>query len=282
MSSKIDFIGIGTAKSATTTIAFLLDEHPEICLSIPKEIHFFNKQGDTNSKELMDSYMHHFKHCPTNSIKGEFSPQYFARYDYTPKKIYEAFPNVKLLLCIRNPTDRLYSYFQMRENRSIPNEASFSHKIRTDSSYVDGSLYYKHLSRYLNFFDRKNILVLTFEQIKEHPIKTIQGVYSFLGVDSSYIPSNPFLKANKSIQTRFKFLNSFERWFVKTLGKLGGGKIIQWLKAKNIHKMYQSLYTRPYSYPPMKETDCQWLKQQFASDIKQLEQLLEQDFSHWK
>ena len=38
---KIDFMGIGIGKSGTTWIAKCLNEHPEICISNPKEPHFF-------------------------------------------------------------------------------------------------------------------------------------------------------------------------------------------------------------------------------------------------
>ena len=38
----IDFIGIGVLKAATTNIAEILHEHPQICISVPKEVRYFN------------------------------------------------------------------------------------------------------------------------------------------------------------------------------------------------------------------------------------------------
>ena len=40
-----DFIGIGANKSGTTWVADMLQQHPEICLSEPKEVRYFNKVG---------------------------------------------------------------------------------------------------------------------------------------------------------------------------------------------------------------------------------------------
>ncbi len=37
---KIDFIGVGAPKCGTTWVAQCLSEHPQICLSKPKEINF--------------------------------------------------------------------------------------------------------------------------------------------------------------------------------------------------------------------------------------------------
>lgn len=41
---------IGAQKSGTTTLAYLLAQHPDICLSEPKETHFFHNTGQ---KELI-------------------------------------------------------------------------------------------------------------------------------------------------------------------------------------------------------------------------------------
>ena len=37
----VDFIGIGTQKAGTTTFFHILDEHPQICMAVPKEVEFF-------------------------------------------------------------------------------------------------------------------------------------------------------------------------------------------------------------------------------------------------
>jgi hypothetical protein len=43
---NIDFIGIGTSKAGTTWISEMLDAHPGICMSEPKEVNYFNEQDN--------------------------------------------------------------------------------------------------------------------------------------------------------------------------------------------------------------------------------------------
>ncbi len=45
---KVDFIGIGAQKAATSWIAKCLIEHPEICLAASKETHFFSDDESFN------------------------------------------------------------------------------------------------------------------------------------------------------------------------------------------------------------------------------------------
>ena len=78
----LDFVGIGAGKAATTTVARLLEAHPDICLSVPKEARYFNRynayhfQSRNNSQfgKPLDWYSNHFTHCRSGSKLGEFSP----------------------------------------------------------------------------------------------------------------------------------------------------------------------------------------------------------------
>jgi hypothetical protein len=40
---NIDFIGIGAGKAGTTWVSEMLDTHPEICMSEPKELNYSNE-----------------------------------------------------------------------------------------------------------------------------------------------------------------------------------------------------------------------------------------------
>lgn len=53
---KIDFIGIGAAKSGTTWLTTVLRQHPEIFLSKVKEIHYFNQYRGMDHYEPNKNY----------------------------------------------------------------------------------------------------------------------------------------------------------------------------------------------------------------------------------
>ncbi len=108
---KIDFIGIGAAKAASTWIFTCLNEHPEICSDSRKETNFFSRYY--NYKKGIKYYYSLFSHCSEDKIKGEFSPTYISS-PQAPYLIYKHFPEVKLIACLRNPVDRAYSEYNFR------------------------------------------------------------------------------------------------------------------------------------------------------------------------
>ncbi|MFW6174033.1 MAG: hypothetical protein ACOC5T_09840 [Elusimicrobiota bacterium] len=69
---KVDFLGIGWPRCATSWIYECLKEHSEICMAEKKETHYFT----VNFKKGINYYHDCFKHCDLNAIKGEYSPDY--------------------------------------------------------------------------------------------------------------------------------------------------------------------------------------------------------------
>ena len=123
---KVDFIGIGAGKCGTTWISKCLAEHPQVCFSIPKETFFFNRDvGVFNDPNLISSsdqcyskydregikgYTKYFQHYKRGQIRGEWCVGYLGD-SLASQKIKMEFPNVKILVCLRNPIDRAYSHF---------------------------------------------------------------------------------------------------------------------------------------------------------------------------
>jgi len=285
----LDFIGIGAGKAATTTVARLLDAHPDICLSVPKEVRYFNRYNNyhfqcrNNSQfgKPLDWYSNHFTHCQSGSKLGEFSPQYLVDPE-APTAIYERFPDTKLILCMRNPADRAYSSYQMIRHYHRAEKRPFSEAIRAEPEYVEKGLYYKHLCRYLKYFDLSQFAFVLFDDMKKKPAQCIRQLYEFLGVNPNFTPEHIGLAANPFKRTRFRWLKQLEFHAVNTIAGKGGTAFIEWLKDKGLNTMMHRIYTQPTQYPPMSTTDRDWLREQFARDLVSLERLLNQDFSDWK
>src|SRR3989338_8844309 len=105
--TKIDFIGVGAMRCGTTWIWQCLIEHPRICSIPKKEVNFFREES---YEDRLDEYLAKFSHCPTDSLKGEFTPSYINRLDCA-ERIKRFFPDVKIIICLRNPIDRAYDQY---------------------------------------------------------------------------------------------------------------------------------------------------------------------------
>lgn len=209
---KPDFIGIGAGKAGTTWIFQCLKEHPEICVSSKKELFFFDKPYIY--RKGIKYYQSFFRHCSKNKIKGEIAPSYIFSLQ-APYLIYKHFPNVKLIACLRNPVDIIFSLYKfsllLKERYCI--YKTFEIAIKKDSTLVELGNYYKQLKPYFDLFPRKNILVMFYKDLKNNPIEFIKKIYSFLELNNvDFLPSIINKKINvtgfRIVHNKINFLNS--------------------------------------------------------------------------
>ena len=102
---KVDFIGIGFNRSGTSWISKCLDEHPEICVSRPKETFYYSNDYFRGPKY----YENCFKHCKADvKVRGEFTPSYIYA-EESLKLIKAEQPEAKVLVSVRDPLERTIS-----------------------------------------------------------------------------------------------------------------------------------------------------------------------------
>ncbi len=289
---KIDFIGIGAVKCATTWISKCLDEHPQICLSRIKEVRFFNNVK--KYRRGIDWYKSYFKNCPDDSIKGEFTPGYM-NFNQVAERIKRLFPNAKLIVSLRNPIERAYSDYWYSKVRGFElNE--FKKAIKENSRYVEWGFYYKKLKPFFELFPKENILVLIYEDITKNPLKFIQKIYHFLGVDKNFIPPSinkkiwttsenqfPFAGLNRIIIRSIKISkkNIFLKKIALLASSLGLKKVLSLMyRIGGMGRKMEGVKSLPK--PPIEESVRKCLQQIYKNDIRNLEKLIGRDLSFWK
>lgn len=285
---NIDFIGIGTSKAGTTWISEMLDAHPGICMSEPKEVNYFNEQDNyyinginSNYSKGFSWYEKHFLHWKAGQIIGEFTPKYLSD-SKAPLRIKKAFPNVKLIVCLRNPVDRAFSqynfikYFKKKEDRS------FAEVVRKEPQYIEKGLYCKHLNKYFQYFDKNQIHIIWFEDIKNHPDDVLKKLFHFLGVDETFNPLNLNKKINAARQSRFHQIPQLMDKVTSLLTQYRLSFIIKAIKKTGLHTLIKKANSQKINFPPPPDEARRFLRKQFAEDIASLEKLLIKDLSHWK
>ena len=103
-----NFIIIGAAKSATTTLTTILPQHPDIFISKPKEPKFFGRYY----KKGWDWYASRFKKGKDFALRGEGSTMYASglhSFSKTPELMHRYLPDLKLIYIVRHPLDRIVS-----------------------------------------------------------------------------------------------------------------------------------------------------------------------------
>jgi len=293
---KLDFVGIGVARAGTTWIYECLKEHPQICMSKNEEGGFFNslKEKNRGLKSYPDSYSFNFAHCPEGQIRGEYNPLYLADPEVL-HLIKKHYPEIKIIVCLRNPVERAYSHFLgTKLVGEISKTETFEGAIEkgTENDCIKLGFYYSQLKTVFELFPENNILVLINEDIAKNPAKFIQSIYEFLGVDSSFIPSivNEKLRQLSQNTLRSVLLNKairkaleFFRWkplkpIVVFLKKIGVNRLINLVTSTNYTPPTRR---KPYTKPPIMEKDRKRLQEIYSPEIKNLEKLLNKDLSFW-
>lgn len=194
-----NFLIVGIGKGGTSSLYYYLGKHPQILPAIRKEIHFFSE----NIERGLDWYLSHFPPIPKESIflTGEATPWYFVSYE-VEKKVASVFPNIKIILLLRNPILRAFSQYQMQlkfagEQRSfaevISSEIEAIKKFsspgeddstywQTEKGYLLFGLYFYFIEKWMAVFPREQFLILRSEDFYANPAATLTQIFEFLGV----------------------------------------------------------------------------------------------------
>jgi hypothetical protein len=242
-----DFLVIGAQKAGTTALYAYLRWHPEISGPFWKEVSFFDRHWWRGEAW----YRGQLPLRTDGKLVGEASPSYVF-HPLAPERVYALVPAVRLILLVREPAERAYSHYQHevalgREPLSFEDAleaeserlAGQVDRLRADPrafsrswwdhAYVARGLYADQIERWLEFFPRDQILVLTTDELGMRPAETYASVLAFVGssphelasyprvFDRDYPPMRPETRA--ALEARFTEPNRrLERLLDRPLG----------------------------------------------------------------
>jgi len=192
-----NFLIIGAAKAATTSLSSLLDAHPEAGIVRGKEPHFFSYDqhyafGWNNYLQL---YAHH-SHC---KALGDASTSY-SRIRYHPQvipRIQRHMPEAKIIYMVRHPIERMESaYVEHLCSATSLAFPSLSQAVRQMPMILDSSRYWEVFDAYRKAFGEKNVKVVWFEEYIADTPGQYREVCRFLGIDETVNPDLPAQKQN--------------------------------------------------------------------------------------
>jgi len=212
------FLCIGAQKSGTTTLHHFLKSSSEIELPFTsKEAPFFS-ENDRYTQGWEKYFQENFI-SNTKKKYGKVSPQYMY-HESIPYRIKKLFPDIKIIAILRDPIDRAISQYRMNlargyETRSI-NKAfeeelipeklikarallpqRYDKGLETNCYLVRGE-YGRLLKPYFANFDKSQILVLFFDDLKERPKYILESISKFLNVSSFNEEINIHFHSTKS------------------------------------------------------------------------------------
>lgn len=207
-----DFAIIGFMKCGTTSLYDYLIQHPQALPAFEKEPHFLSKyiqeleeSGLKENWHLSDfgkkCYLSHFPPRPKSPkfVTGEASTSFF----FTPnieKLVFNSFPNIKLIVIMRNPVKRTISHYyhavkydgevrsfeecitkEMNEIEKINNPQKIVENA-TLNRYLTHSMYVYFLEKWMNVFPKEQFLILENENLNRVPDIVMNRVFNYLNL----------------------------------------------------------------------------------------------------
>ena len=285
---KVDFFIVGAPKAGTTSLYHYLNEHPQVEMSSHKEPDYFSdkrihEQGmyyGKNRVNTLDKYESLFVQ-KESVVYGEGSVSYLF-YDNVAEDISKYNPKAKIIIMLRNPIERAFSHYLMDYRLCLISD-SFENIIVKKSKhknahlfyqqYIEVSKYAKQIQRYMDFFEKENILFIDYEDFKKNLSETVGQAYSFLNISTNFtadinIKHNTFiLPKNKVIRFIYSFV------FLR--------KMLIFLFPIYLVNNARDFLFKADKKPKLSNETRSLLRKIFTDDIKKLEKVLSKDYSKW-
>ncbi|MGA9532966.1 MAG: sulfotransferase domain-containing protein [Anaerolineales bacterium] len=192
----------GATRCGTTSLFLYLADHPGVCRSKVKETRFFLEKNHPLSRQAsyeqgLSKYMQYFDSCNALPVRLEATPDYLYS-QVAAGEIRRALSNVLLIFLLREPIDRLVSWFHYGRQRGLLTpivsfeqyvQASLEDKFEFDASdqlksAMRQGRYSSYLGHYLSVFAAGDLAVYNYDQFADEPEVVVSDICRRVGLSS--------------------------------------------------------------------------------------------------
>ncbi|MEC8965469.1 MAG: sulfotransferase [Pseudomonadota bacterium] len=277
---KPNFLIIGAARSATTSLYKYLSHHPEVFFPTIKEINYFSNERFWQRGEAW--YTNQFNSAVGKKAIGEASTSYTSAVgnnDIVPKRIKSALGSIKLIYIVRDPIDRAlshYMHYYHRSERVMPISELLNNKVYEDTLWQ--GKYAHQIDMYLRHFTANSLLVITVDELKSNPQKTMDRIFSHIEIDKMDIGeiSKETHNANDTATEKGKF----GKWVMNNYQRHIEQRELPW-PLKKAFLTLAKLDSTPLEKPTLSVQQLSELQEFYALDLKRMQEEYGLDLSSW-
>lgn len=294
MSKKIDFFIIGAQKSATTSLYEYLNSIDIVSMPLVKEMQVFtNDELYKNFPSNLPSF-----YCQNNAEKliGMADVEILYAYEKTAKRIYDHNRNAKIIIMLRNPIDRAYSSYWFSRKNQRENIETFEKAIALEDkrkktlnqndrlalTYLDVSMYYKQVKKFIDIFGEDHVLVLIMEEFIKDKEGEFAKVLDFLEIENDQFDKSLLNEKfneggavkNETLQAMFNNRNIVRNLY----SQLVPLKFRMLIRNKYINPLL-SKNSKNFKYDKLSTNTRAHLTKYFNDDVENLSKLLRKDLN---
>lgn len=282
---------VGAMKSGTTTLHRMLDLHPDIFMSGPKEPCFFAGREHLEKiwPEILshpyshdyEAYLSLFSKARKEQLCGESSTAY-AKYPIVPgvpARIYNFRPDARILFILRDPVERMISQY-WHSVRNDYETRQLDELVKIDPQYVAFSKYSMQIEQYLAFFPREQIYVITLESLQDKPNQILSMLFEWLGLQPIDIDHSSDTRAHTTPLTiaRSRKISFLEHIRYSRAWDIIGPRTPNWFRTLGRHMSEETIDRSTFSAEEFRKKMSGFREEQ----IHLLADLLQRDFPEWQ
>ena len=236
---------IGAPKSGTTWLARVLEQHPGICVSNPKEPNEVATHKGTFGRDVRLPNWERYSSCFVGEgVKLDCSVHTLSCPEAVTR-ISEWWPGAKFIVCLREPISRTISHWNMildtgEDRLNGADWSNFSEAWGDPRLRVD-SMYGASLSRWYNQFSSDRFLIIDSSEMRNNSESVLRRVEEHLGLESHTFNLEGGMSGNSAKERR-------PLTIVGSIFKLFAGLIPSVLKAPLVSSL-QNRGVNVYSWP---------------------------------
>lgn len=183
----LDFLCVGFQKCGTTSLYTALQDNKSIFLPNGKDTNFMRNFREPEAHEKL------WKSYPMEQLRNKCVGGIESGYINYAKEIYDYFgEGIKILICVRNPVEALYSNFKMamRDNyeqnlKKLGNMKSIPEMF---DIWIKGGgkkekfVYINFIKKYLKFYDKQQIKIIVLEELYSECGIKMREIQEFIGL----------------------------------------------------------------------------------------------------
>jgi hypothetical protein len=275
-------------KCGTTSLHRYLDLHPEISMSSPKELRFFD---DPAWRDRIDWYGRQFD--PDAPVTGE-STVYYSAYPWipdVPRRIHKLVPYARLIYLVGDPLERLAAQWvewcTIEADRSpemlgkwarLPFSEVLADYDDPRHPVVCPSRYATQLEQYLALFPKEQVMVVDQHDLRHCRVETLNEVFRFLGVDDTFT-SPEFADELNTHGEKTRAWSSYSL-VRKALLASGASRIPPSVRGR-IGQALRSVFSRRLAKPTIHESVRPGLTEHLREEAERLRKLTGKELAHW-